>query len=135
MTDPAPRFYLENVVILSGWPAHAFARLLARHRDEIADLPPHLREPLEDAVAALALAGSRWAARGTAEPLPAELPIGSETHDELDTTEVATMLEVCPRYVRRLAAYGRLPGRKSHGRWRFSRGVAVELHNQRERQA
>jgi len=134
VTDHAPRFY-ENAVVLSGWPAHAIGRIIGRHRAEIENLPPHLREPLEDAVDALRMAGERWAARGTAEPLPAELPIGSEADDELDTTEVAMMLEVCPRYVRRLAAYGRLPGRKSHGRWRFSRGVAVELHNQRERQA
>ena len=134
MTEPAAPFYFENVVILRGWPAYAIGRMLARHcHDEIADLPPHLRRPIEAASEALRLAGAAWvSARGSAEAALPEAPVSSEhERDGLDTREVAGALRVSARRVRQLAVDGRLPGSKRHGRWTFERGAVIEFNNER----
>lgn len=128
MTEPGiPSGYVVAAAVLSGWPAYAIGRLLTRCHDEVADLPPHLRQPIEDATDALRLAGAAWvSARGSAEALPAEAPVSSQHEpDALDTQEVADMLRLSARRVRQLATRGRLPGSKRHGRWTFDRGAVI----------
>jgi len=131
MTDLGHPFYVEGAVI-DGWAAYALARMVARHgRDEIADLPPHLRAPIEDAAEALQHAGARWAAsvRGNAEALAAEMRASSESQDdELSTEEAADVLNMSGRRVRQLAATGALLGRQRAGRWHFDRRAVIAYH-------
>ena len=134
MTEPGPRFYFAAVAVIDGWPAYAIGRMLARHcHDEIADLPPHLRRPIEAASEALRLAGAAWvSARGSAEAALPEAPVSSEhERDGLDTREVAGVLRVSQRRVRQLVASGALPAHKRQGRWTFERGAVTEINNDR----
>ena len=134
MTDLGHPFYVEAAVI-DGWPAYAIARLIARHgRDEFADLPPHLRGPIEDAAEALRRAGAAWAAsvRGNAEAAAAEMRASSESQDdELSTEEAATMLDLSERRVRQLIASGAVAARKKHGRHVIDRGAVLAYHEGR----
>ena len=119
--------YVEHGAVLSGWPAYAFARTLRRHLPELLDcLAPHLRQPLEEALEALTLAGAAYAQsrRGTSVPADAAQGADSEAMDVMTTQQAADVLGCIPRYVRRLAAEGRLPGRCEHHRWQLD-GAAV----------
>ena len=112
-----PRRYIEGAY-LDGWPAYCFARILARHwKDDVEDLPPHLRTPLEDAREALEHAARHYAttARGSAEAAPAETAAPLNHEDSLTTAEVADLLEVTERRVRQLATAGALAGRQRGG--------------------
>lgn len=132
MSDRLPSGYVRGALI-SGWPAYAFARTLRRYwRDAVEDLPPHLREPLEDALVALEFAAREFAeerkaaaASGSAEAVPAEAAITSKCREELTTAEVASDLQVSERRVRQLAGLGRLPGRLVAGRWTFDPGAVA----------
>jgi len=128
MTDHRnPSLYIEGALI-SGWPAFAFARILARHwRDEVEDLRPHLRAPLEDAREALEHAALHFATeRGSAEAAPSEAEATSDCkdRDELTTAEVADVLKVTERRVRQLAR-DHLNGKRRQGRWYFDRGAVI----------
>lgn len=117
--------YIEGALIC-GWAAYAFARILARHwREEVEDLPPHLRAPLEDALEALDHAARRWEAtrRGNAEALPAEAAPSSE--HELSTREAADVLKVSERRIRQLADAGALVGRKEGPQWRLRKDAVL----------
>ena len=133
MTEPP--CYVESAAFASGWSAFAAARLLARHAAEIAELRADLREPLEDFVAALRLAGAAWAATacGSSEAVPAEAPVRSTYEpDELSTAEAGDVLQVSPRRVRQLLADGRLAGRRCGGRWRIDRGSVAAYRTRGE---
>lgn len=125
-----PRRYLEHGVVLSGWSAYAFARVLGRHLPEfLASLDDRLCEPLEDGLAALDLAGREWAAsaRGGAAALDAALPVSSnhEQRETISSEEAGDMLGLSPRRVRELAAAGSLYGSRVAGRWTFDRGAVL----------
>jgi len=135
VTDPGS-YFVEHGAVVSGWPAFVISRLLSRCHDDVADLPPHLREPVEEALEAIRGASAAWAtARGSAAAMPAEVPVSS-THepDELDTQEVADMLQVSARRVRQLAADGRLPGRRTRHRWRLDAAAVLAYSANREQE-
>jgi hypothetical protein len=109
------------VAVVSGWPAWALARLLTRYcRDEIEDLPLEQRRFVTAAIDSLRLAGEHAiAASGSAPLSSAEIAVGSNHDEELDSDAAADMLKLSARRVRQLAAAGRLPGRLKAGRWSF----------------
>jgi hypothetical protein len=129
MPEQEPRALYVEAAVIDGWPAFAIARMLTRScGDEIADLPAHLRAPIEDATNALRHAGERWAtsARGSAEAALPEAPVPLEhDEDEVSTREAAHMLELSDRRIRQLAADGRLVGRQIQGRWVLDRGAVI----------
>ena len=136
MTDPG--LFLENVALIHGWPALAFARTLRRHLPELLEcLDPHLRRPLEDALEALTLAGDAYARscqRGTSVPPSAELRADSAAMDEMTSQQAAEVLGCIPRYVRRLAADGRLPGRRERHRWLLDAGAVLAYRDNHEQE-
>lgn len=124
--------FVHDAVILDGWPAFAIARVLQRHwRDEVEDLPPHLREPLEEALSALEQAGRAWAQslRGTAEPAGAEPALDSE----VTTLQAAGRLGVSARMVRKLIGQGALPARRTARGWRIEEGGVAALQDKRRK--
>jgi len=54
--------------------------------------------------------------------------------DILDADEVAEMLRVHPRTVKRLASQGELPGFRVGGQWRFRREAIEEYIRRQEQQ-
>ena len=54
--------------------------------------------------------------------------------DILDADEVARILRVHPRTVKRLASQGILPGFRVGGQWRFRRGAIEEYIRRQEQQ-
>ena len=138
MAELGPRFYFAAVAVIDGWPAYAIGRMLARHcHDEIADLPPHLRRPIEDASEALRLAGEAWVSgrRGNPEAGTAETAVPSDGQgDELTTAAAATMLEVTERRVRQLIADGTLTAHKRGGRQMLDRGAVTAYHDSKDGQ-
>jgi hypothetical protein len=117
-----------EAAVIDGWAAWAIARMLSSHcREQIEELPAHLRAPLEDATEALQHAGERWAisARGSTEALPAEAPVTSNCREELTASEVADVLKVTERRIRQLATAGALPGKQKAGRWSFEPGAVL----------
>jgi hypothetical protein len=124
MNEPEPQSAcIEGVAVVSGSAAWWIAKLLTRHcRDDLADLPPKVRAPLEDAIENLRLAGERCAisARGNQTGHSAEVAVSSNHDDELDSAAAAAMLGLSARRVRQLAKAGLLPGRLKAGRcWSF----------------
>jgi excisionase family DNA binding protein len=140
MTADGDSHYLEPWFVTRGWPAVAFHRTLRRHMPELVEcLDPALRRPLEDALADLERAAVAYAVarqRGTSVPTAAENGADSEPMDVMSTQEAAEVLGCIPRYVRRLAAEGRLPGRRTRHRWQLD-GAAVrafrDTHEQETR--
>lgn len=119
--------YVESAAVIDGRPAWVIAYLLRRHcRDEIDDLPLETRWETEEALEALTMAGAAYARarrRGTSVPADAAQGADSEAMDVMSTQQAADVLGCIPRYVRRLAADGRLPGRRSHHRWQLDGGA------------
>lgn len=92
--------------------------------------PDRLLE-LRLAWAAIRDAGRQWqqwraSVDGTAEPLPAETPEGSNREREIDTAAAGALLGVSDRRVRQLAATGDLAARRVGRAWLIDRS-AVEL--------
>lgn len=115
--------YIEHAAIVQGWSAYAFARLLRRYwRDEVEDLPPHLRRPLEESLEALRAAGAAWerSLRGSAEAPAAEAAVSSD--HELSTRQAAEVLQVSDRRIRQLLESGALTGRRCGQRWWVDHG-------------
>jgi excisionase family DNA binding protein len=123
--EPEPQSAcIGGVAAVSGSPAWWIAKLLTRHcREQIEDLPLHVRASLEDAIDALRAAGEHCAiaARGSVTLPHAETAVcSSHEQDELDSDAAADMLKVSVRRVRQLAAAGHLPAHQKRGRWTFS---------------
>jgi hypothetical protein len=124
MPEPEPQSAcIGGVAVVTGSPAWWIAKLLTRHcREQIEDLPLHVRAPLEDAIEKLSRAGEHCAiaARGRATSTAAAIAVSSShEQDELDSAAAAAMLGVKARRVRQLAQAGHLPGRQKAGRWTF----------------
>jgi excisionase family DNA binding protein len=141
-----PAWFLSRIVV--GYPG-GLERLLAR-----SGIPPERRDDVVRAVGALAHVGTAWrlsqergsAGSGTniaeaAEPhapsqheqAPSNPPLAAAAWEALpllSTAEVATVLRVSTRFVRRLAATGALRARRDGGRWRFDAAV-VEAERER----
>ena len=122
---------------LHGWPAFAFARILRRHwRDDVLDLPPQLRLPLERALEGLEEQAAAWAEEMRRRKGGGNEPAGrAETglHSEwLSGSEVAALLGVSDRRVRQLAAAGLLSGHRDPlGHWRIERRGVEALRKAR----
>lgn len=135
MTQPG---YIEEAALAWGWRAFAAARMLRRHwREEVEDLPPHLREPLEDYLADLERAGRRWSERqrrrrATAQPTSAQPSPQSEV-EVLTTAEAADVIGCTEQNVRKLLANGRLAGEKGSQGWLLDAG-AVHAYKQAQRE-
>jgi excisionase family DNA binding protein len=134
--------YVRDGVVLAGWAAFAIARLLAGSgcRQQIEDMPPGMRAPIEDAIADLQRAGQAWQKRheerdgGPAAPVRTALPLLSETdvNAVVTTEEASALLDVGTRYVRKLIDSGVLPARRERGRWLIDR-AAVLAHQEKVR--
>lgn len=132
--------YVRDGVVLAGWAAFAIARLLAASgcRQQIEDMPPRMRVPIEEAIADLQRAGQAWQKRhkerddGPAAPAEAALPLSSETdmNAVVTTEEAGALLDVGTRYVRKLVESGVLPAHRERGRWLIDR-AAVLAHKER----
>jgi hypothetical protein len=129
MTEPRP--YFEACAVVSGWPAHVFADIIAGHRDALEGLP--LRSELEDSLDALRRAGEHWisASRNVAAAQP-EIAVSSEhEYGECTCQEAADALNMTDRRVQQLAKTGRLAGKQKAGRWIFDRGAVIAFNNER----
>jgi len=138
MTEPGPRFYFAAVAVIDGWPAYYLARIVTRRgREDIEDLPPALRAPVEECLRAMRLAGEAWASgrRGNPEAGTAETAVPSDGQgDEMTTKAAATMLEVTERRVRQLIADGTLTAHKRGGRQMLDRGAVTAYHDSKDGQ-
>lgn len=111
---------MKGAVLLSGWPLYAITRIL-RHaaRDYLCDLPPHLREPLEDKLGEMQRASEQLleASRGTKACRGAEPCLPSS----MSTTDAAQLLGCTSRWIRRLIADDRLPATREGRAWSIDR--------------
>lgn len=64
-------------------------------------------------------------ADGQSDTPESDITASSRATDELTTTEVAEMLQLHPRTVRRRATGGRLVARRAGGVWLFDRGAVL----------
>lgn len=118
--------HVESAAIVQGHAAWVIADVLDRHlRDEpTAGILSH--DSVLATFEAIRRAGAAWARRvssaGQSDTSDADSTASSQATDELTTTEVAEMLQLHPRTVRRHAERGHLAARRAGGMWLFDRG-------------
>ena len=141
MCSRVPR-YVEGAALVSGFAAHVFDVLLARHLPAVlrfTPLSPEQRAEVEAARAAIARAADVYvgmpvvSAFGSAETPAAEIGASWAGDEVVTTAEAAVLLGVSERRARQLAAAGL--GRKVGQRWVLDRGAVLAWRDRQRRSA